>query len=41
MDGPSIKTVPVVYHIFDVSSSTGSESRAIIPIGKMNKETIA
>ena len=23
MDGPWIKTVPVVYHIFDVSSSTG------------------
>ena len=23
MDGPSIKMVPVVYHIFDVSSSMG------------------
>ena len=23
MDGPGIKTVPVVSHIFDVSSSTG------------------
>src|SRR6185437_5724682 len=23
MDGPRIKTVPVVYHIFDVSSTTG------------------
>ena len=39
MDGPSIKTVPVVSRIFDVSSSTGSESRAVGPVGKMNKET--
>ena len=36
MDGPWIKTVPVVSHIFDVSSSTGLESRAIWPVGKMN-----
>ena len=41
MDGPWIKTVPVVSHIFDVSSSQGSESRAVGPVGKMNKETIA
>ena len=41
MDGPWIKTVPIVYHIFDVSSSTGSESGAVRLLGKMNKETIA
>ena len=39
MDGPWIKTVHVVSRIFDTSSSRGLESRAIWPVGKMNKKT--
>ena len=41
MDGPGIKTVLVVSHIFDYLLPRGSESRAVGPIGKMNKETAA
>ena len=41
MDGPGIKTVPVVSHIFDVFLPRGSESRAVGHVGKMNKETTA
>ena len=41
MDSPWIKIVPIVSRIFGVSSFPGSELRAIGPVGKMNKETIA
>ena len=41
MDGPCIKTVPIVSHIFGVFLPRGSESRAVGPVGKMNKKTTA
>ena len=36
IDGPWIKTVPVVSRIFTYLLPRGSESRAIWPVGKMN-----